>query len=131
MFVQTHHKMERLILMSDNTVFLHALDAKGRLITVHGILVDEQPHMLTLQHSNGDQHTYASSYDLRDLGVGNHYRAYAYQREGIDSFVRLSPLPWVVHPDGNPDTPFDAAKYAVELYADDQEIGRASCRERV
>ena len=115
--------MERVIRMadmSDNVVFFHALDASGRLITVHGLLVEERAYSLTLQHSNGEQHTYASAFDLRGLKVGNHYRAFAFQREGIDAFTRLYPLPRIVHPDGDPNSPFDADKEAVELYAYDQ-----------
>ena len=102
------------------TVYYHALDSKRRLVTVRGVLVEQAAHSLTVQHSSGDQHTYASAYDLNDLKVGNHFRAFAYRRPGLDEYERLFPLPEVCHEDGTPETPFDADRHAVELFEDGQ-----------
>ncbi len=95
-------------------VYFNAVDGKRHLITVQGVLVEQKEHSLTLQHTNGGQHTYFSAYNLGELRVGNHYRAFAYQRPGIDEYERLFRLPENCHPDGNPETPFDADKYAIE-----------------
>ncbi len=98
------------------TVYLHSLDAQGRLITIRGTLVEQKDHSLVLQHSSGDQHVYYSAYHLDDFKVGDHYRAFAFARPNIDAYERLFQLPEVCHPDGDPEAPFDAAKHAVEIF---------------
>lgn len=95
-------------------VYFHAIDGKGHLITVQGVLVEQKEHSLTVQHSNGGQHTYFTAYNLADLKYGNSFRVFAYKRPGIDEYERLFRLPEIVHPDGNPETLFDADKYAIE-----------------
>ncbi len=95
-------------------VYFHAIDAKGHLITVQGVLVEQKEHSLTVQHSNGGQHSYFTAYNLADLKYGNSFRVFAYKRPGIDEYERLFRLPETVHPDGNSETPFDADRYAIE-----------------